>query len=118
MGRKKKIITDGKIVDTTQPVPAAATMEILTNFTNAKYKTLDESAYVSELKAKSLTDIQRECLDRGMLPSRGREILTERLISEFRKWKGALKASEHKPFVPIENQIVKDIMSPVTERKW
>lgn len=51
----------------------------------SEYKTMDESVYSQQLTDMDTVDLQREAVKRGLLPSRGRDIITARLLVQFRK---------------------------------
>ncbi len=51
----------------------------------SKYKTLVESEYAGQLGDMSRTDLQTHATSLGIIPVENREILTSRLLREFRK---------------------------------
>ena len=52
---------------------------------NSKYGTLDESTYTSQIKAMNKSDLHSHAIKLGILPVENRELLTNRLLREFKK---------------------------------
>ena len=52
---------------------------------NSKYGTLDEAAYTSQIKAMNKSDLHSHAIKLGILPVENRELLTNRLLREFKK---------------------------------
>ena len=51
----------------------------------SKYKTLDASEYVNQLKEMQKTDLHAHAVDIGIIPVDDRETLVKRLIKEFNR---------------------------------
>lgn len=58
----------------------------------SKYKTLVETEYLERLNEMSRTDLQTHATSLGIIPVENREILTGRLVKEFRKHVSAYTA--------------------------
>ena len=52
---------------------------------NSKYGTLDESTYTTQIKAMNKSDLHSHAIKLGILPVENRELLTNRLLREFKK---------------------------------
>ena len=52
---------------------------------NSKYGTLDESTYTTQIKAINKSDLHSHAIKLGILPVENRELLTNRLLREFKK---------------------------------
>jgi regulatory protein YycH of two-component signal transduction system YycFG len=52
---------------------------------NSKYGTLDESKYTTQIKAMNKSDLHSHAIKLGILPVENRELLTNRLLREFKK---------------------------------
>jgi regulatory protein YycH of two-component signal transduction system YycFG len=52
---------------------------------NSKYGTLDESTYSTQIKAMNKSDLHSHAIKLGILPVENRELLTNRLLREFKK---------------------------------
>ena len=52
---------------------------------NSKYGTLDESTYTTQIKAMNKSDLHSHAIKLGILPGENRELLTNRLLREFKK---------------------------------
>ena len=51
----------------------------------SKYGTMDEAAYAEEISSMSKSDLQAHASTVGIIPIDNREMLSQRLIREFRK---------------------------------
>ena len=51
----------------------------------SKYGTLEEDKYVSQIKGLNKTDLHAHAVKMGILPVDNRELLTNRLVREFKK---------------------------------
>lgn len=52
----------------------------------SKYGTLDEEKYVSQIKGMNKTDLHAHAVKIGILPVDNRQLLTSRLVREFKKY--------------------------------
>ena len=52
---------------------------------NSKYGTLDESTYSTQIKAMNKSDLHSHAIKLGIMPVENRELLTNRLLREFKK---------------------------------
>ena len=52
---------------------------------SSKYGTLDEDDYASQIKAMNRTDLHAHAVKIGILPVDNRQLLTSRLLREFKK---------------------------------
>ena len=52
---------------------------------SAKYGTLEELKYISQIKAMNKSDLHSHAIKLGILPVENRELLTNRLLREFKK---------------------------------
>ena len=52
----------------------------------SKYGTMDESAYAEEISSMSKSDLQAHASTVGIIPIDNREMLSQRLMREFRKY--------------------------------
>ena len=52
---------------------------------NSKYGTLDESTYTTQIKAMNKSDLHSHAIKLGILPVENRELLTNRILREFKK---------------------------------
>tara|TARA_Y100000401_G_C8302465_1_gene214961 strand:+ start:23 stop:406 length:384 start_codon:yes stop_codon:yes gene_type:complete len=52
---------------------------------NSKYGTLEESDYTSQIRAMNKSDLHSHAIKLGILPVENRELLTNRLLREFKK---------------------------------
>ena len=52
---------------------------------SSKYGTLDEDDYASQIKAMNRTDLHAHAVKYGILPVDNRQLLTSRLMREFKK---------------------------------
>jgi len=52
---------------------------------NSKYGTLEESDYTSQIRAMNKSDLHSHAIKLGILPVENRELLTNRLVREFKK---------------------------------
>lgn len=52
---------------------------------NSKYGTLDENVYTTQIKGMNKTDLHAHAVKIGILPVDNRQLLTSRLIREFKK---------------------------------
>lgn len=75
--------THGK-VEEPQEVVATTLDQIWGDEGLAKYKTLEDKVYRDSLQRMSLTDLQTEAQRIGLVPVDNREMLTTRLMREFR----------------------------------
>jgi regulatory protein YycH of two-component signal transduction system YycFG len=52
---------------------------------NSKYGTLKEAEYSSQIKAMNKSDLHSHAIKLGILPVENRDLLTKRLVREFKK---------------------------------
>ena len=52
---------------------------------NSKYGTLDETEYSSQIRAMNKSDLHSHAIKLGILPVENRDLLTNRLVREFKK---------------------------------
>ena len=80
---------------------------------NSKYGTLDESTYTTQIKAMNKSDLHSHAIKLGILPVENRELLTNRLLREFKKhvlsFRKPKQTSDKKP--QDVSQAVKSILA-------
>ena len=77
----------------------------------SKYKTLDEKQYASYLYELNKTDLQAHAAKLDLVPIDDREMLTKRLISEFKKHVSTYKIPKTEKSDPKIDKKTKDILS-------
>ena len=63
----------------------------------SKYGTLSESDYIGQIKGMNKTDLHAHAVKMGILPVENRELLSNRLVREFKKYVLAYKKPKPKP---------------------
>ncbi len=86
MTKKLKILKqiDGKFDPITKKEPRTLD-EIWGDTGIYKYQTFDEADYTTQLNSLNKTDLQAHAVKIGLIPIDNRNILTQRLLREFKK---------------------------------
>lgn len=103
--------TDGKI-----DKPTVRSLDELFNFRKAQYDTHNEETYAKRLKEMTIADLQNECSRVGLTYRSERDVMTGRLMKQFRIYTaGILGAGKTQPDV-IRSKKAAKIMSENSPR--
>lgn len=78
---------------------------------SSRYKTLDEKEYKIYLNDLNKSDLQSHASKLGLIPIDDREMLTKRLVSEFRKYTSLYKIPKTNSNQVNLNKEIKNILS-------
>ena len=102
-------ITDGK--DHLCKNAAIKSLEQIWGFSMSKYKTHKEKEYAHMLESMNKVDLQKECIKHDLMPKDSRELMTNRLMTEFKKYIATLNTRDIKPHVLKVSDKARDILS-------
>lgn len=93
-----KTQTDGK--DWESPKARPRTLAELWGFRGDKFGTLDEEQYKKSLSLMNKADLQRHCIEHGLMPHDTRQTMVDRLLKIFRQHVAAANTNNVYP-IPI-----------------
>jgi hypothetical protein len=85
MGRKK-IETISQVHGKVEKIKPTSLEQMLGYTGLSKYKTLDETTYLSQIEGMNLADLQAHAVTVSLVPVDDRQLLTQRLLKEFRAY--------------------------------